>query len=338
MIDSLHLPCAGQPQKADELHAVVVFGAAAALPEDYNSLYVVEPEFVSELVGLVQAEVAVEEEELRTLALRALAAQLHDRTRSNTVIAAVTSGGQSGLLAMLLHKSIASILQQANVPLAPSGSGVLPAGVAAAGPSTSAQPAAAPSSSRRDSLAAAAAPPAGSVQYSVAFVDALLTVVAALVQSTSGCQAVSDAGVIAALLPLMRDMHPDHIGLVCTSLRILEAYMDLSQPASAMFRDLGGLTQMIKRCAAEVGVDPAAVEAAAAAAAAGSSGQAEAAAEVTPAAVVAGEDADVVMQSADEQQQRSAAVAAGDKSAQVPSKQVRHAANSLPLESCCQQL
>jgi hypothetical protein len=88
-----------------------------------------EPEFVSELVGLVQAEEAVEEEELRTLALRALAAQLHDRGRSGARTPAVTSGGQSGLLSMLLHKSIASILQQANVPLAPSGSGILPADV-----------------------------------------------------------------------------------------------------------------------------------------------------------------------------------------------------------------
>jgi hypothetical protein len=219
---------------------------------------------VSELVALVQCEEAVEEEELRTLALRALAAQLHDRSRSSSVITAITSGGQSGLLSMLLHKSIASILQQANVPLVPAGSGVLPAEVAAgaaaaaAGSSQAAagssQAAAAASSS--GAVAAAAAPPAGSVQYSVAFVDALLTVVAALVQSTSGCQALNDAGVISALLPLLRDTAADHLGLVCASLKILEAYMDLSQPAATTFRDLGGLTEVIKRTAAEVGVLP----------------------------------------------------------------------------------
>lgn len=233
--------------------------------EEYNALYLAEPEFISELVGLVQAEEAVAEEALRTLALRALAAQLHDRSRISSVIAAVTSGGQSGLLSMLLHKSIASILQQANVPLAPSGSGVLPADVAAAaaaaaaaGPSSAALAAAGASSSGAAAVAtaAAAAPPVGCVQYSVAFVDALLSVVAALVQSSSGYQALNDAGVVAALLPLMRDLHPDHLGLVCTNLRILEAYMDLSQSAATMFRDLGGLTEMIKRLAYEVGVLP----------------------------------------------------------------------------------
>lgn len=233
--------------------------------EEYNALYLAEPEFISELVGLVQAEEAVAEEALRTLALRALAAQLHDRSRISSVIAAVTSGGQSGLLSMLLHKSIASILQQADVPLAPSGSGVLPADVAAAaaaaaaaGPSSAALAAAGAGSSAAAavSTAAAAAPPVGCVQYSVAFVDALLSVVAALVQSSSGYQALNDAGVVAALLPLMRDLHPDHLGLVCTNLRILEAYMDLSQSAATMFRDLGGLTEMIKRLAYEVGVLP----------------------------------------------------------------------------------
>lgn len=227
--------------------------------DDYSALYVAEPEFVSELVGLVQAEDAVPEEALRTLALRALAAQLHDRSRISSVIAAVTSGGQSGLLSMLLHKSIASILQQADVPLAPSGSGVLPAEVAAAATAAapaSSSPAAVMSSGAGLPGAAAAAPPVGSVQYSVAFVDALLSVVAALVQSSSGYQALNDAGVVAALLPLMRDMHPEHLGLVCTNLRILEAYMDLSQSAATMFRDLGGLTEMITRLACEVGVLP----------------------------------------------------------------------------------
>jgi hypothetical protein len=227
----------------------------AAAAEEYNSLYLAEPEFVSELVALVQCEEAVEEEELRTLALRALAAQLHDRSRSSSVITAITSGGQSGLLSMLLHKSIASILQQANVPLVPSGSGVLPADVAA-GAAAAAGSSLATAGSSPGAIAAAAAPPAGSVQYSVAFVDALLTVVAALVQSTSGCQALNDAGVISALLPLLRDTAAEHLGLVCASLKILEAYMDLSQPAATTFRDLGGLTEVIKRTAAEVGVLP----------------------------------------------------------------------------------
>lgn len=284
--------------------------------EEYNALYVAEPEFVSELVGLVQAEEAVPEEALRTLALRALAAQLHDRSRISSVIAAVTSGGQSGLLSMLLHKSIASILQQADVPLAPSGSGVLPADVAAAAAAATGAAAstsgfaAASSSGGALGAAAAAAPPVGSVQYSVAFVDALLSVVAALVQSSSGYQALNDAGVVAALLPLMRDLHPDHLGLVCTNLRILEAYMDLSQSAATMFRDLGGLTEMIKRLAYEVGVlTPPGQQR-------GAEGSAEAGARTAA-------DSDVLMASAEQSPVQGQAAAGADAAAGAPVKQVR---------------
>lgn len=320
-------------------HCCCAAFACTCLPvttEEYNALYLAEPEFVSELVGLVQAEEAVPEEALRTLALRALAAQLHDRSRITSVIAAVTSGGQSGLLSMLLHKSIASILQQADVPLAPSGSGVLPAdaaaaaaaSAAAAGPSTAGFAAAASSGGAAVASAAAAAPPVGSVAYSVAFVDALLSVVAALVQSSSGYQALNDAGVVAALLPLMRDLHPEHLGLVCTNLRILEAYMDLSQSAATMFRDLGGLTEMIKRLAYEVGV----------LAPPGAQQQAAAGAGAAGGAKTAG-DSDEVMASAEQpstagqqQQQQGqaaapAAAAGGDAATgAVPVKQVGQAA------------
>lgn len=279
--------------------------AAVAAAEEYNSLYLAEPDFVSELVALVQSEEAVEEEELRTLALRALAAQLHDRSRSSSVITAITSGGQSGLLSMLLHKSIASILQQADVPLVPSGSGVLPADVPAGSPAAAGSSLATAASSS-GAIAAAAAPPAGSVQYSVAFVDALLTVVAALVQSTSGCQALNDAGVISALLPLLRDTHGDHLGLVCASLKILEAYMDLSQPAATTFRDLGGLTEVIKRTAAEVGVLPG-----------GTSGSGSGGAAAAAAA-----DGDVVMTAAEPQPAAAGQAAAGAAAAPTAPKQV----------------
>jgi E3 ubiquitin-protein ligase HUWE1 len=311
--------------------------------EEYNSLYLAEPELVGELVALVQAEEAVADEELRTLALRALAAQLHDRSRSASIIAAVTCGGQSGMLAMLLHKSIASILQQANVPLAPSGSGALPpggagaaegqpaAGGGSAGAGSSAAAAAAAAATVA-AAAAAAAPPEGSLQYSVTFVEALLSLVAALVQSTSGCQALNDAGVVPALLPLMRDVQPEHQGLVCTNLRILEAYMDMSQSAASIFRDLGGLSEMIRRLVYEVGATlpppgsgtdaggssstqqplqapPAAAQPPAQAARAEGSGTSASAA-----------DADVVMAPAEPQQ---APGGSGDASAQQQVKQVR---------------
>ncbi|KAK9821448.1 hypothetical protein WJX81_000342 [Elliptochloris bilobata] len=171
--------------------------------DDMMAFFVQEAEFVSELVGLLQAGQAVPEV-LRTLALRALAVQLMDRTRHSSVIAAISIGGQSGLLSQLMHSAVSSL----------------------------------------------AAP--GVPAFSVAFVEALLSLVGALVSSTSGCAALSEAGLIPALLPLLGDGAPGHVGLVSAGVRILEAFMDFSPAAATLFRDLGGLSDMIRRLAAEV--------------------------------------------------------------------------------------
>ena len=63
---------------------------------------------MQDLVALLLAGAAVPEQ-LRTLVLRILAVQLIDRQRSSSVISAISSGGQSGLLSMLLHRAIASV-------------------------------------------------------------------------------------------------------------------------------------------------------------------------------------------------------------------------------------
>lgn len=170
-----------------------------------------EGEIVSELVALLQAESAVPED-LRTLALRALAVQLLDRTRHTPVISAISSGGQTSLLSVLMHKAVGSV--------------------------TSSQPA---DSSPR--------------QYSMQFVEALLSLLGALVACSSGCAALSDAGVVPALLPLVHDTDPDHVNLVSAGVRILEAFMDFNAAAATVFRDLGGLQAMIHRLEAEVGHD-----------------------------------------------------------------------------------
>ena len=49
-------------------------------------------------------------EVLRTLALRALAVQLMDRTRHSSVIAAISIGGQSGLLSQLMHSAVRPVM------------------------------------------------------------------------------------------------------------------------------------------------------------------------------------------------------------------------------------
>ena len=59
----------------------------------------------------VQAGQAVPEV-LRTLALRALAVQLMDRTRHSSVIANISIGGQSGLLSQLMHSAVRLLLHR----------------------------------------------------------------------------------------------------------------------------------------------------------------------------------------------------------------------------------
>ncbi|KAK9830284.1 hypothetical protein WJX72_010812 [[Myrmecia] bisecta] len=80
-------------------------------PEDMQAYFSSEMEFVAELVGLLQAEDTIPED-ICTLALRALAVQLLDRARHGSVISAIGAGGQSGLLSMLMHRSVASLEEE----------------------------------------------------------------------------------------------------------------------------------------------------------------------------------------------------------------------------------
>lgn len=89
-------------------------------------------------------------------------------------------------------------------------------------------------------------------KWSVMFAEALLTLVTVLVSSSSGCSAMREAGFIPTLLPLLKDTDPQHLHLVSTAVHILEAFMDYSNPAAALFRDLGGLDDTISRLKLEV--------------------------------------------------------------------------------------
>ncbi|GMN62344.1 hypothetical protein TIFTF001_031415 [Ficus carica] len=89
-------------------------------------------------------------------------------------------------------------------------------------------------------------------KWSVVFAEALLSLVTVLVSSSSGCSAMREAGFIPTLLPLLKDTNPQHLHLVSTSVHILEAFMDYSNPAAALFRDLGGLDDTISRLKVEV--------------------------------------------------------------------------------------
>ncbi|KAL2343611.1 hypothetical protein Fmac_004896 [Flemingia macrophylla] len=89
-------------------------------------------------------------------------------------------------------------------------------------------------------------------KWSVHFAEALLSLVTVLVSTSSGCSAMREAGFIPTLLPLLKDTHPQHLHLVEKAVRILEAFMDYSNPAAALFRDLGGLDDTISRLMIEV--------------------------------------------------------------------------------------
>ncbi|XP_043690385.1 E3 ubiquitin-protein ligase UPL1-like isoform X2 [Telopea speciosissima] len=91
-----------------------------------------------------------------------------------------------------------------------------------------------------------------SSKWSVVFAEALLSLVTALVSSSSGCSALREAGFIPTLLPLLKDTDPQHLHLVSTAVHVLEAFMDYSNPAAALFRDLGGLDDAIARLKVEV--------------------------------------------------------------------------------------
>lgn len=91
-----------------------------------------------------------------------------------------------------------------------------------------------------------------STKWCVVFAEALLSLVTVLVSSSSGCSAMREAGFIPTLLPLLKDTDPQHLHLVTTAVHVLEAFMDYSNPAAALFRDLGGLDDTIFRLKIEV--------------------------------------------------------------------------------------
>ncbi|KAK9866343.1 hypothetical protein WJX84_006185 [Apatococcus fuscideae] len=189
------------------LLAFYVLVQSSPSQEEVASFFSNEPEFVGELVSLLQAEKEVPEP-IRVLALRSLAVQLMERSRHASVISTISAGGQSGLLSLMMHRSVAALVRPHQVP----------------------------------------------DRYSLSFVEALLSLIGALVASTTGCSALAEAGLVPALLPLIKDMDPDHVRLVSSCIHILETFMDYSPNAASLFRDLGGLDDMIFRLRAEIGL------------------------------------------------------------------------------------
>ncbi|KAF5728469.1 E3 ubiquitin-protein ligase UPL1 isoform X1 [Tripterygium wilfordii] len=184
------------------LYAFIVLVQASNDADDLVSFFNSEPEFVNELVSLLSYEDAVPEK-IRILSLLSLVALSQDRSRQQTVLTALTSGGHRGILSSLMQKAVKSVISNTS-------------------------------------------------KWSVVFAEALLSLVIVLSSSSSGCSAMREAGFISTLLPLLKDTDPQHLHLVSTAVHILEAFMDYSNPAVALFRELGGLDDTISRLKIEV--------------------------------------------------------------------------------------
>lgn len=184
------------------LLAFTVLVQASNDTNDLSAFFTNEPEFVNELVTLVRFDDVVPED-IRILAILALAALYQDRSRQSTVLNVITSGGHRGILPSLMQKAISSLSSESSY-------------------------------------------------CSISFLEALLSLVTVLVSSSSGCTALRDVGLMPTLLPLLKDLDPQHIHLVTAAVHVLEAFMDYSNPAATSFRDLGGLDSTIARLKLEV--------------------------------------------------------------------------------------
>ncbi|MCO5577516.1 hypothetical protein L7F22_031347 [Adiantum nelumboides] len=170
--------------------------------EDLTAFFNNEPEFISELVSLLHCEDTVPED-IRLLAVFALAAQAHDRQRQSSILSAISAGGNRGIFPTLVQNAVAC-LRGLNF------------------------------------------------SCSISFVEGLLYLVTVLVSSSAGCAALRECGLIPTLLPLLKDTIPLHTHLVASGVHILEAFMDYSNPAATLFRDLGGLDDAIYRLKFEI--------------------------------------------------------------------------------------
>jgi hypothetical protein len=187
-----------------------------------TSLFTADPALVTQLAGLLRAEGAVAED-IRTLALRALAVQLLDRTRHGAVVQAVASGGQSSLLARLMHRSVESLAgEPGRSPLLTE---ALLSLVGALVSSTTGEPLCllAPACTHTREGCAAGQPWCPPLSPCA---RADTPPPARRPPSLPGCQALSDVGLVPALLPLLSHSDPAHCNVVSSTVRILEAFMD----------------------------------------------------------------------------------------------------------------
>lgn len=184
------------------LLAFIVLAQGSNDSDNLSIFFTNEPEFVNELVSLLNYEDLIPEK-IQILGILSLAALCHDRSHQPTVLDAISSGGNRGILPGLMQRVIVSITTESG-------------------------------------------------KWSTDFAEALLSLVTILVSSSPGSSALREAGFIPTLLPLLKVTKSQHIHLVSTAVHVLEAFMDYSNPAVTLFRELGGLDDTIARLKLEV--------------------------------------------------------------------------------------
>lgn len=89
--------------------------------------------------------------------------------------------------------------------------------------------------------------------YPISLIEGALYFFLAYVTSSSTSPSpMRETGLIPALLPLLKENNVSHMHLVIFAVKILQKFMDYSNPAVTLFRDLGGLDNTIRRLHFEV--------------------------------------------------------------------------------------
>ena len=165
---------------------------------------------------------------LRTQALKCVTAAV--RARLMTAIGELAAPRNRRLLPSLVHGSVTALLADAGqehlLPVPPGSAGAVEPPVSGGEASMD-----------------------GGVD--LGFVEAVFSLLAALSGHVSEC-GLTEAALVAALLPLLTDTQPRHAALVASALRLLEAFMEFQTGADAAFRDGSGVTLLIARLRHEV--------------------------------------------------------------------------------------
>eukprot|EP00793_Prasinoderma_coloniale_P000755 PRCOL_00003905-RA len=195
-----------------------------------------EPELASELTAVACMHGSgPDTQRLRSLGLGALAAFASDRSRTGATLAALGAGDTSSAGRGVLPHILQALKSGAEV--------------ASPGPSRS-------DSGESDPKRPRLAEP----DTTEAYAEAALALVYSLMLTSHGLHALSGAGLVPALVPMLSDTSSAREGLVTAAVRSLESFIDFLPTSAQLFRELMGLDKAIKRIVLEIeSADPGAL-------------------------------------------------------------------------------